>query len=131
MEKVVKGLAPDAHYKAHLKDHFSKESAINLTWEELDLLSRHVVEKLEYPDKYKGKQKKAVKPDKKETLDARAKRLGVDVIFDKTIKGTVFETDSGLAADANQMLVDTCDAVEGGTSNLAEIEQFLKEQFSK
>lgn len=131
MEKVVKGLAPDAHYKAHLKDHFSKESAINLTWEELDLLSRHVVEKLEYPDKYKGKQKKAVKPDKKETLAARAKRLGVDVIFDKTIKGTVFETDSGLAADANQMLVDTCDAVEGGTSNLAEIEQFLKEQFSK
>jgi hypothetical protein len=55
-------LSPRQHYDAHLKVHFGKSSAVNLSYRELIAMDNNLNKGIEYPEEYHPTEKKEKKP---------------------------------------------------------------------
>lgn len=143
-QNVVGSFEAPQHYKNHLKSHFGRESAVNLTYYEIDLLARHQINGAEYPAKYAGKtaEKKEVKPDKKPAKKKAEQSSNIKEFVEKVAEKIA--TEFGIfdkpdrASDISDAIRDVVGAVETGViekpdseDGVKEIESFLREQLKK
>jgi hypothetical protein len=131
----------EKHYFAHLEDHFDKQSAANLTYEQIWALYLHKHKGVEYPFQWVGKEKNQKKEQKKEqkkqkSADPLTKRivaLGLTEVYERIQKELGIgdaETDEKSATLMGKIV----EMVQQGMTSASdgdEIVQFAKDNIGK